>query len=169
MHMGMGDTGARELAERLNKHTGLQELNVAYNNIGDNAALTLVYACSEHLSIHTVHLYLNPLSNLGKQSLYVREVSLEQGGTRRHVKVLASVTECSDISEDWHPILSIISKNASSWERELVWEQLQIFHRDLEWGQAAGAKLLGNDALPQGGERRQADPAITTEEDPDKD
>lgn len=36
-------------------------------------------------------------------------------------------------------------------------------------GQAAGAKLLGKDALPQGGERRQADPADATEEDPDRD
>ncbi|CAB1348539.1 unnamed protein product [Coregonus sp. 'balchen'] len=134
MHTGMGDTGACELAKRLNQHTGLQELNVAYNNIGDNAALTLVDACREHPSIHTVHLYLNPLSNVGKQSLYVRGVPLNQGGTGRRVKVLASVTEGSDISEDWHPILSIISKNASSWERERVREQLQIFLRDLEWG-----------------------------------
>lgn len=79
-------------------------------------------------------LYLNPLSNVGKQSLYVRGVPPEQGGTGRRVKVLASVTEGSDISEDWHPILSVISKNASSWESERVREQLQIFLRDLEWG-----------------------------------
>ncbi|XP_021437599.2 NLR family member X1 isoform X1 [Oncorhynchus mykiss] len=134
MHTGMGDKGACELAERLKHHTGLQELNVAYNNIGDNAALTLVDACREHPSIHTVHLYLNPLSNVGKQSLYVRGVPPDQGGTGRRVKVLASVTEGSNISEDWHPILSVISKNASSWERERVREQLQIFLRDLEWG-----------------------------------
>ncbi|XP_071757418.1 NLR family member X1 [Centroberyx gerrardi] len=134
MHTSMGDQGALELAERLHQHTGLQELNVAYNNIGDNAALTLVDACREHPSIHTVHLYLNPLSDVGKQSLYVRGVPAGQGGTGRRVKVLASVTEGSDVSEDWHPILSVIRENASSWERERVRQQLQVFLRDLEWG-----------------------------------
>ena len=54
MHTGLGDHGALELAERLQQHTGLQEVNVAYNNIGDNAALALVDACREHPSIHTV-------------------------------------------------------------------------------------------------------------------
>lgn len=54
MHTGLEDAGALELAQRLQQHTGLQELNVAYNNIGDNAALTLVDACREHPSIHTV-------------------------------------------------------------------------------------------------------------------
>lgn len=53
MHTGLGDQGALELAQRLPQHT-LQELNVAYNNIGDNAALALVDACREHPSIHTV-------------------------------------------------------------------------------------------------------------------
>ncbi|KAM6959227.1 NLR family member X1 [Aplochiton taeniatus] len=140
MHTGLGDQGALELADRLHRHTGLRELNVAYNNIGDNAALALVDACREHPSVHTVHLYLNPLSDVGKQSLYVRGVPSDQGGTGavtgtgRRVKVLASVTEGSDISEDWHPILNIIRKNASLWERERVRQQLQVFLRDLEWG-----------------------------------
>ncbi|XP_029922118.1 NLR family member X1 [Myripristis murdjan] len=134
MHTGIGDQGALQLAERLHQHTGLQELNVAYNNIGDNAALALVDACREHPSIHTVHLYLNPLSDVGKQSLYVRGVPREHGGSGRRVKVLASVTEGSDVSEDWHPILSVIRENASSWERERVRQQLQVFLRDLEWG-----------------------------------
>ncbi|XP_075938918.1 NLR family member X1 isoform X2 [Anarhichas minor] len=132
MHTGLGDQGALELAERLQQHTGLLELNVAYNNIGDNAALALVDACREHAGIHTVHLYLNPLSDVGKQSLYVRGVPKSQGG--RRVKVLASVTEGSDISEDWHPILSVIRKNASSWDRERVIQQLKVFLRDLDWG-----------------------------------
>ncbi|XP_029302545.1 NLR family member X1 isoform X2 [Cottoperca gobio] len=132
MHTGLGDQGALELAERLQQHSGLQELNVAYNNIGDIAAMTLVDACREHPSIHTVHLYLNPLSDVGKQSLYVRGVPKSCSG--RRVKVLASVTEGSDISEDWHPILSVIRKNISSWDRERVKEQLKVFLRDLEWG-----------------------------------
>lgn len=132
MHTGLGDQGALDLAERLQQHTGLQELNVAYNNIGDNAALTLVDACREHPSIHTVHLYLNPLSDVGKQSLYVRGVPKSHSG--RQVKVLASVTEGSDISENWHPILSVIRENASSWDRERVQQQLKVFLRDLEWG-----------------------------------
>lgn len=134
MHTGLGDQGALELAERLQQHTGLQELNVAYNNIGDNAALALVDACREHPSIHTVHLYLNPLSDVGKQSLYVRGVPKSHSGSGRRVKVLASVTEGSDISENWHPILSVIRENASSWDRERVKEQLKVFLRDLEWG-----------------------------------
>ncbi|XP_056139962.1 NLR family member X1 [Lampris incognitus] len=140
MHTGLGDQGALELAEKIHQHTGLQELNVAYNNIGDNAALALVDACREHPSIHTVHLYLNPLSDVGKQSLYVRGVPIDQGGTGavsgtgRHVKVLASVTEGSDVSEDWHPILSVIKENASSWDRDRLRQQLQVFLRDLEWG-----------------------------------
>ncbi|XP_061574728.1 NLR family member X1 isoform X2 [Cololabis saira] len=131
MHTGLGDEGALELARRLQQHAGLQELNVAYNNIGDNAALALVDACREHPSIHTVHLYLNALTNVGKQSLYVR------GGpssSSRKVRVLASVTEGSDISENWHPILSVIRENATSWDHKRVKEQLEVFLRDLEWG-----------------------------------
>ncbi len=54
MHTGLGDQSAQLLAERLSQHEMLQELNVAYNNIGDSAALTLVDACREHPSIHTV-------------------------------------------------------------------------------------------------------------------
>ncbi|XP_058490943.1 NLR family member X1 isoform X1 [Solea solea] len=131
MHTGLGDKAALELAERIQQHTGLQELNVAYNNIGDNAALALVDACREHPSIHTVHLYLNSLSDVGKQSLYVRGVPQSNG---RKVKVLASVTEGSDISEDWHPILGVIRENAKSWDRQRVKQQLQVFLRDLEWG-----------------------------------
>ncbi|XP_069390167.1 NLR family member X1 isoform X2 [Paralichthys olivaceus] len=133
MHTGLGDQGALELAERLQEHKGLQELNVAYNNIGDSAALALVDACREHPSIHTLHVYLNSLSDVGKQSLYVRGVPSHSGSSRR-VKVLASVTEGSDISEDWHPILSVIRKNTSSWDRQRVKQQLQVFLRDLEWG-----------------------------------
>uniref|UniRef100_A0A8C2WM64 NLR family member X1 n=1 Tax=Cyclopterus lumpus TaxID=8103 RepID=A0A8C2WM64_CYCLU len=132
MHTGLGDRGALELAERLRQHTGLLELNVAYNNIGDNAALALVDACREHPSIHTVHLYLNPLSDVGKQTLYVRGVPESQGG--RRVKVLASVIEGADISEDWHPILTVIRENASSWDRQRVQQQLKVFLRDLDWG-----------------------------------
>nr|AFY26970.1 NLR family member X1 [Carassius auratus] len=132
MHTGIGDQSAQLLAESLGQHKMLQELNVAYNNIGDSAALTLVDACREHPSIHTVHLYLNQLTDVGKQSLYVR------GGPRvkegRRVKVLASVTEGSDISEDWHPILSVIGKNSLSWDRGRVREQLLVFLKDLEWG-----------------------------------
>nr|AXK69168.1 NLRX1 [Ctenopharyngodon idella] len=132
MHTGLGDQSAQMLAERLGQHDMLKELNVAYNNIGDSAALMLVDACREHPNIHTVHLYLNQLTDVGKQSLYVR------GGPRvkegRRVKVLASVTEGSDISEDWHPILSVIGKNSLSWERDRVREQLLVFLKDLEWG-----------------------------------
>ncbi|KAG9265458.1 NLR family member X1 isoform X1 [Astyanax mexicanus] len=132
MHTGLGDGAAFELAERLSQHSGLQELNVAYNNIGDSAALALVDACREHPTIHTVHLYLNQLTDVGKQSLHVRGVPQEKNG--RRVKALASVTEGSDISEDWHPILSVIGKNSLSWERERVREQLLVFLKDLEWG-----------------------------------
>ncbi|XP_072547271.1 NLR family member X1 [Salminus brasiliensis] len=132
MHTGLGDSAAFELAERLRQHPALQELNVAYNNIGDSAALTLVDACREHPNIHTVHLYLNQLTDVGKQSLHVRGVPREKSG--RRVKALASVTEGSDISEDWHPILSVIGKNSLSWERERVREQLLVFLKDLEWG-----------------------------------
>ncbi|KAM8767915.1 NLR family member X1 isoform 2-T6 [Acanthopagrus schlegelii] len=133
MHTGLGDQGALELAQTLQHHS-LQELNVAYNNIGDNAALALVDACREHPTIHTVHLYLNPLSDVGKQSLYIRGVPKSHGGSGRQVRVLASVTEGSDVSEDWHPILSVIRENASSWDRERVKQQLKVFLRDLEWG-----------------------------------
>ncbi|XP_076833497.1 NLR family member X1 isoform X2 [Brachyhypopomus gauderio] len=132
MHTGLGDSAALSLAERLGQHSGLQELNVAYNNIGDSAALTLADACREHPTIHTVHLYLNQLTDAGKRSLHVRGVPQVKGG--RRVKTLVSVTEGSDISEDWHPILSVIGKNSLSWERERVREQLQVFLKDLEWG-----------------------------------
>lgn len=134
MHTGMGDEGALGLAANLHRQAGLQELNVAYNNIGDNAAIALVDACREHPSIHTVHLYLNPLSDVGKQSLYVRGVPTDHSASDRRVRVLAAVTEGSDLSEDWHPILSVIRENASSWDRERVKQQLMVFLRDLEWG-----------------------------------
>ncbi|XP_029026017.1 NLR family member X1 [Betta splendens] len=133
MHTGMGEQAAMELAAALPHHTGLQELNVAYNNIGDRAALALVDACREHRSIHTVHLYLNPLTDTGKQSLYAQGVP-KSSDTGQRVKVLASVTEGADISENWHPILSVIRENFSSWDRDCVSEQLKIFLRDLEWG-----------------------------------
>lgn len=77
-------------------------------------------------------LYLNQLTDVGKQSLHVRGVPQEKDG--RRVKVLASVTEGSDISEHWHPILSVIGNNSLSWERERVREQLLVFLKDLEWG-----------------------------------
>lgn len=131
MHTGLADEGAMELAKALERPSSLEELNVAYNNIGDNAALRLVDACREHPTLHTLHLYLNPLSDVGKQSLYVRGDKSKSG---RKVKVLASVTEGSDLSEDWHPILSVITENASSWDRERVKQQLRVFLRDLEWG-----------------------------------
>lgn len=54
MHTGLGDSAASELAARLALHGGLHELNVAYNNIGDGAALKLVDACREHPTIHTL-------------------------------------------------------------------------------------------------------------------
>lgn len=44
----------------------------------------------------------------------------------RQVKVLASVTEGSDVSENWHPILSVIRENASSWDRSRVTQQLKV-------------------------------------------
>lgn len=69
-------------------------------------------------------LYLNPLSDVGKQSLYARGVS--KSPSNRQVKVLASVTEGSDISENWHPILSVIRENASSWDRSQVTQQLKV-------------------------------------------
>ncbi|KAM3616888.1 uncharacterized protein V6R79_025512 [Siganus canaliculatus] len=139
MHTGLGDQGALDLAQKLEQHS-LKELNVAYNNIGDNAALALVDACREHPSIDTVHLYLNPLSDSGKQSLYVQGGPTSSSG--RRVRVLASVTEGSDVSEDWHPILSVIRENISSWDRARVKEQLQIFLRDLEWGRQQQTSLL---------------------------
>ncbi|XP_027029856.2 NLR family member X1 isoform X2 [Tachysurus fulvidraco] len=132
VHTGLGDSAASELAAKLASHDRLQELNVSYNNIGDDAALKLVDACREHPTIHTLHLYLNQLTDVGKQSLHVRGVPQVKDG--RRVKVLASVIEGSDISEHWHPILSIIGKNSLSWERERVREQLLVFLKDLEWG-----------------------------------
>lgn len=72
-------------------------------------------------------LYLNPLSDVGKQSLYVRGVPKSQNASGRRVRVLASVTEGSDISQDWHPILSVIRKNASSWDRERVKQELKVY------------------------------------------
>lgn len=69
-------------------------------------------------------MYLNALSDVVKQTLYARGVPKRQGG--RRVKVLASVTEGADISEDWHPILSVIRKNASSWDRQRVQQQLKV-------------------------------------------
>ncbi|XP_066519113.1 NLR family member X1 [Hoplias malabaricus] len=140
MHTGLGDSAALELAARLGQHTSLQDLNVAYNNIGDSAALTLVDACREHPSIQTVHLYLNQLTDVGKQSLHARGVPREKGG--RKVKALASVTEGSDISEDWLSILSVIGKNSLSWEKERVREQLQVFMKDLEWGRKQHQSFL---------------------------
>ncbi|XP_066565165.1 NLR family member X1 isoform X2 [Amia ocellicauda] len=132
MHTGLGDGGAEQLAARLRQNKGLEELNVAYNSIGDSAAIKLVDACREHPTINTVHLYLNQLSTTGKQSLYSR-AQRGQGPTSR-VKVLASVTEGADLSENWHPILSVIRQHSTSWERERVRQQLQHFLQDLEGG-----------------------------------
>lgn len=86
----------------------------------------LAGSCIDAVLMSLCSLYLNPLSDAGKQSLYVQGVSKGHGGSGRRVKVLASVTEGSDISEDWHPILRVIRENASSWDREHVKEQLQV-------------------------------------------
>uniref|UniRef100_A0A3P9HXJ2 NLR family member X1 n=1 Tax=Oryzias latipes TaxID=8090 RepID=A0A3P9HXJ2_ORYLA len=131
VHTGLGDHGAQLLTTRLQQLSGLQELNVAYNNIGDEAAVALVEACRDHPSIHTVHLYLNPLSDAGKKSLYVRGENKKKD---QHVRVLASVTEGSNISEEWHPILSVIRENANTWDSKHVKDQLEVFLQDLEWG-----------------------------------
>ncbi|XP_006810853.1 NLR family member X1-like isoform X1 [Neolamprologus brichardi] len=125
MHTGLGDEGVLDLAKRLQQHRRLQELNVAYNNIGDDAALLLVDACREHPSIQTVHLYLNPLSKVAKQSLYARGVPRSHSGQR--VKVLASVTEGTDLSENWRNILSVIRENSSSWDQQHVIQQLKVY------------------------------------------
>ncbi|KPP66139.1 NLR family member X1-like [Scleropages formosus] len=124
MHTGLGDSGAIQLAEKLSSHSGLEELNVAYNQIGDTAAL---------------HLYLNQLSEVGKQSLYINSST---SGSSHKVKVLASVTEGADLSKDWHPILSVIRENATSWERARVCEQLRIFLRELELGRRQQYNIL---------------------------
>ncbi|KAL4647515.1 NLR family member X1 isoform X1 [Arapaima gigas] len=139
MHTGLGDSGTIQLAEKLRYHTGLEQLNVAYNQIGDSAALQLVEACRDHPTMHTVHLYLNQLSEVGKQSLYINS---SVSGSTRKVKVLASVTEGADLSEDWHPILSVIRENATSWEKARVHEQLQVFLRDLESGRRQQYNIL---------------------------
>ncbi|PWA22094.1 hypothetical protein CCH79_00010234, partial [Gambusia affinis] len=133
MHTGLGNSGALELAERLPQHAGLQELNVAYNVISDETAVALVDACREHPTIHTLHLYLNPITDEGKQALYDRGATGNQGNNQQ-VKVLTSVTEGSDISAGWHPILRVIQENASSWDRKRVKQQLKVFLQDLEWG-----------------------------------
>nr|XP_023648268.1 NLR family member X1 isoform X2 [Paramormyrops kingsleyae] len=142
MHTGLDDSAARQLAVHLSDMTsprGLEELNVAYNDIGDSAALKLVAACQKHPTVHTVHLYLNQLSEMGKQSLYVN--GSDAGATRRP-KVLTSVTEGVDLSDAWPRILSIIRQNATSWDRGRVREQLLDFLRDLESSQRQQRNFL---------------------------
>ncbi|XP_048838055.1 NLR family member X1 isoform X2 [Brienomyrus brachyistius] len=132
MHTGLDDSAARQLAEHLSDMTspvGLEELNVAYNDIGDSAGLKLVAACRKHPTVHTVHLYLNQLSEMGKQSLYVDG---SEAGAARRLQILTSVTEGADLSDAWPRILSIIRQNATSWDRGRVREQLLDFLRDLE-------------------------------------
>lgn len=133
MHTELGDSGALELSEKLQQHIGLKELNVAYNSISDKAALALVDVCREHPTIHTVHLYLNPITDEGRKSLYGQSGPSNQGNNQQ-VNVLASVTEGSDISNEWHPILRVIRENASSWDRKKVKQQLKIFLQDLDSG-----------------------------------
>lgn len=93
--------------------------------INNDLSLNLTYfVLMVFLALCLGSLYLNPLSDVGKKSLYVRGVSMSP--SNRQVKVLASVTEGSDISENWHPILSVIRENASSWDRSRVTQQLKV-------------------------------------------
>ncbi|XP_035767247.1 LOW QUALITY PROTEIN: NLR family member X1-like [Neolamprologus brichardi] len=84
------------------------------------------------LSMSLCSLYLNPLSKVAKQSLYARGVPRSHSGQR--VKVLASVTEGTDLSENWRNILSVIRENSSSWDQQHVIQQLKVFLEDLEGG-----------------------------------
>lgn len=77
------------------------------------------------LSMSLCSLYLNPLSKVAKQSLYARGVPRSHSGQR--VKVLASVTEGTDLSENWRPILNVIRENASSWDQQRVIQQLKVY------------------------------------------
>uniref|UniRef100_A0A3Q4GFH7 NLR family member X1 n=1 Tax=Neolamprologus brichardi TaxID=32507 RepID=A0A3Q4GFH7_NEOBR len=77
------------------------------------------------LSMSLCSLYLNPLSKVAKQSLYARGVPRSHSGQR--VKVLASVTEGTDLSENWRNILSVIRENSSSWDQQHVIQQLKVY------------------------------------------
>lgn len=77
------------------------------------------------MSVCLCSLYLNPITDEGKQALYGRGVTGNQGNNQQ-VKVLASVTEGSDISGGWHPILRVIQENASSWDHKQVKQQLKV-------------------------------------------
>lgn len=71
-------------------------------------------------------LYLNPVTDVGKQSLYAPVVPMNHDDDRKHVEVLVSVTEGSEVSKNWHPILSVIQENALSWDKECVKQQLKV-------------------------------------------
>ncbi|XP_058866129.1 NLR family member X1 [Acipenser ruthenus] len=129
MNTDLGDGGARELASGLGGNQGLEEINMAYNSIGDNAALQLLDACRANPTLNTIHLYLNELSESGKHSLHSR--GLGQGESGR-VKVLASITQGDELSEDWELILNNIRSHATSWNRQRVRENLQRFLQELK-------------------------------------
>ncbi|MGH0171368.1 UNVERIFIED_CONTAM: hypothetical protein FKN15_074429 [Acipenser sinensis] len=129
MNTDLGDGGARELASRLGGNQGLEEINMAYNSIGDNAALQLLDACRANPTLNTIHLYLNELSESGKHSLHSRGLGHGKSG---RVKVLASITQGDELSEDWELILNNIRSHATSWNRQRVRDNLQRFLQELK-------------------------------------
>lgn len=54
LHTDIGDSGAEVLADHLGRNQYLEELNLAYNGIHDQAALRLVEEAAHHPTLNRV-------------------------------------------------------------------------------------------------------------------
>lgn len=159
LHTGLRDLGAVELAQELEQQQQwpLQELNVAFNDLTGTGALALLKACRNLPTFHTVQWELvtlpdgwalinnqgrswSPANHLFFSSLYMNqiwEVDLSADLNSRNIRVLFSLLEGSEVSENWTLVLSRIQENTSSGNQDRVKQQLKVqllLLLDLQWG-----------------------------------
>ncbi|WP_425361484.1 hypothetical protein [Candidatus Tisiphia endosymbiont of Ceraclea dissimilis] len=66
---GIGDAGAKDLAEALKINKSITSIDLCYNKIGDTEAKALAEALKDNKSITTLYLHNNQIGNVGAQAL----------------------------------------------------------------------------------------------------
>ncbi|XP_060702942.1 NLR family member X1 [Hemiscyllium ocellatum] len=127
LHTSLGDQGVKVLTPYIRENARLKDLNLASNDISEEAAVTFVEMIKKHPTLETLHLYLNEISDSGKKELHA--LSREQDG----VKVLASITDGSNISAYWTLILKNVTRNATNRDQEHMANYLTLFQNELKF------------------------------------
>ncbi|XP_061449098.1 NLR family member X1 [Rhineura floridana] len=125
LHTSLGNQGVEVITQHLATNRNLQELDVAYNSVTDAVALALVGEAKQHVTLETVHLYFNEISEEGKQALHALRKD------RDGIKVLIFLSMGADVSDYWAIILNVVQKNLPIWDRDRVQQHLGLLLEDL--------------------------------------